>query len=33
MNSFTGAEGSRKILQQQYDQMRAGLAELALAKR
>ena len=30
--SFAGAEGSRKILQQQYDQMRAGLAELGLAK-
>jgi putative tricarboxylic transport membrane protein len=32
VNSYTGAEGSRKILQQQYDQMRAGLAELGLAK-
>ena len=32
VHSYTGAEGSRKILQQQYDQMRAALAELGLAK-
>lgn len=32
-NSFAGAEAGRKILQQQYDEMRAGLAELGLAKR
>ena len=31
-NSFTGAEGSRKALQVQYEEMRAGLAELGLAK-
>lgn len=32
VNSYTGADGSRKILRQQYDQMRTGLAELGLAK-
>lgn len=31
-NSFAGAEAGRKILQQQYEQMRAGLAELGVAK-
>jgi hypothetical protein len=31
-NSFAGAEAGRKILKQQYEQMRAGLAELGLAR-
>jgi hypothetical protein len=29
---FTGAEGSAKALEQQYEEMRAGMAELGLAK-
>lgn len=32
VNSFAGAEGSRKALALQYDPMRLGLAELGLAK-
>jgi len=32
VNSFTGAEGSRRELKLQYDEMRTGLAELGLAK-
>jgi putative tricarboxylic transport membrane protein len=32
VNSFAAAEGSRKALALQYDQMRVGLAELGLAK-
>ena len=31
-NSFTGAEGSTKALKTQYEEMRAGMAELGLAK-
>lgn len=31
-NSFAGADGSRKALKLQYDQMRSGLAELGLAR-
>ena len=31
-HSFTGAEGSRKALQAQHDEMRAGMAELGLVK-
>jgi putative tricarboxylic transport membrane protein len=31
-NSFTGAEGSAKALQVQYEEMRAGMAELGLVK-
>jgi putative tricarboxylic transport membrane protein len=31
-NSFTGADGSRKALKLQYEEMRAGMAELGLAK-
>jgi putative tricarboxylic transport membrane protein len=31
-SSFTGSAGSRKALELQYEQMRAGLAELGLAK-
>jgi putative tricarboxylic transport membrane protein len=30
--SFTGAEGSRNMLKAQYEEMRAGMAELGLAK-
>lgn len=32
VNSFTGAEGSRRELKLQYDEMRLGLVELGLAK-
>jgi putative tricarboxylic transport membrane protein len=31
-NSFTGAEGSRGVLKEQYEDTRAGMAELGLAK-
>lgn len=31
-NSYTGAEGSRKALKVQHDEMRAGMAELGLVK-
>jgi putative tricarboxylic transport membrane protein len=32
VDSFTGAEGSRRVLKAQYDEVRAGMAELGLAK-
>lgn len=32
VNSFTGADGSKKELKLQHDEMRAGMAELGLAK-
>jgi len=32
VHSFTGAEGSRSALKTQYEEMRAGMAELGLAK-
>ena len=32
VNNFVGAEGSKKELKLQYDEMRAGMAELGLAK-
>ena len=32
VNSYAGSAGSRKALESQYEQMRAGLAELGLAK-